>query len=150
MGGTDDANNIVALTVAEHAEAHRILYEQHGLLEDKLAWQGLLGLIGKEEIVHAIVSRPRSQETKEKMRASRTGKKHSPETIEKLRLAKLGRSNHPWKGKRLKEIMAPEKYSQILKNAVKGGQASGPTSFLGKHHTQETRQRISLAKSSKL
>ena len=29
-GGTDDPSNIIELSVEEHAEAHRILYEQYG------------------------------------------------------------------------------------------------------------------------
>lgn len=51
MGGTDDESNLVELTVEEHAEAHRKLYEEHGLIEDYLAWQGLAGLMSKEQIV---------------------------------------------------------------------------------------------------
>jgi hypothetical protein len=43
MGGTNDRSNLIELTVEEHAEAHRLLYEQHGLLQDKLAWLGLQG-----------------------------------------------------------------------------------------------------------
>ena len=56
MGGSDDASNIVELTVEEHAEAHRKLYEELGHLQDKLAWQGLLGLISTVDIVHALQS----------------------------------------------------------------------------------------------
>jgi hypothetical protein len=44
LGGTDDPSNLTELTIAEHAEAHRILYEQHGHWQDYVAWQGLLGL----------------------------------------------------------------------------------------------------------
>jgi hypothetical protein len=55
-GGTDDPSNLVELTIAEHAEAHRILYEKHGRPEDKLAWQCLAGLLTKEEIMHEICS----------------------------------------------------------------------------------------------
>jgi len=43
MGGTDDKSNLVKLTVEEHAEAHRKLYEEHNKLEDKLAWKMLEG-----------------------------------------------------------------------------------------------------------
>lgn len=56
MGGSNDASNIVELTVEEHAEAHRKLYEKFGHLQDKLAWQGLLGLISTVDIVYALQS----------------------------------------------------------------------------------------------
>lgn len=42
---------IIELTIAEHAEIHRKLYEQYGRWQDKLAWQGLSGQIGMEEII---------------------------------------------------------------------------------------------------
>lgn len=44
MGGTDDPSNLVSLTPAEHAEAHRLLYEQHRHWQDYVAWQGLAKL----------------------------------------------------------------------------------------------------------
>lgn len=49
-GGSDDPKNLASLTVQEHAEAHRLLYEKHGRREDYLAWKGLEKQIGKEEI----------------------------------------------------------------------------------------------------
>lgn len=54
MGGTDDPSNIIELTVEEHAEAHKKLYEKYGKKQDKLAWQGLAGIIGKEELVKEL------------------------------------------------------------------------------------------------
>ena len=54
MGGSDDPSNIVELTVAEHADAHRNLYEKFGLIQDKLAWHGLSGLISGAEIIHKL------------------------------------------------------------------------------------------------
>jgi hypothetical protein len=41
MGGTDDPSNLVELTVEQHAEAHRLLYKEHGNWQDYVAWQGL-------------------------------------------------------------------------------------------------------------
>jgi len=49
-GGNDDPSNIIELTIEEHAEAHRKLYEQYNKREDYIAWKGLAGLIGKDEI----------------------------------------------------------------------------------------------------
>jgi len=50
MGGTDEPSNLIELTAEEHAEAHRILWEQHGNMKDYYAWQGLASNMGKEEI----------------------------------------------------------------------------------------------------
>ena len=54
MGGSDDPSNLVELSVEQHAEAHRKLYEQYGKKEDYLAWKGLSGEIGKEQIIHEM------------------------------------------------------------------------------------------------
>ena len=55
-GGTDAPSNIIKLTVSEHAEAHRKLYEEYGDFRDKLAYQGLLGIVGQEEIVQRLTA----------------------------------------------------------------------------------------------
>ena len=55
MGGTDDPGNLISLTPEEHAEAHRILYENYGKIEDYLAWKGLSGFIGKEDIIKELM-----------------------------------------------------------------------------------------------
>ena len=49
-GGTDDPENLIELTVEEHAAAHKKLYEIYGKREDLLAWKALAKQIGKEEI----------------------------------------------------------------------------------------------------
>ena len=49
MGGTDEKDNLVELTIEEHAEAHKKLYKEHGYWQDYLAWKGLLGLLSSDE-----------------------------------------------------------------------------------------------------
>ena len=56
MGGSDDPSNLVMLTVEEHAEEHKKLYELYGNKEDYLAYNGLLGLMKKEDIVKELLS----------------------------------------------------------------------------------------------
>lgn len=51
MGGPDTPENIVELTIEEHANAHRILYEKYGKIEDYLAWKGLCGQIDRKELL---------------------------------------------------------------------------------------------------
>ena len=50
MGGSNDPSNIVELTIEEHADAHRLLFEQHGHHQDYLAWQGLAKLKTRKEL----------------------------------------------------------------------------------------------------
>ena len=76
-GGTDDPLNLVVLTIEEHAEAHRKLYEEYNRQEDYLAWKGLTGSIGKDVLILAKCSlnssRPGELNTF-------FGKKHTEET----------------------------------------------------------------------
>lgn len=44
MGGSNDPSNLIELTPGEHAEAHRLLYEEYGHWQDYVAWQGLAKL----------------------------------------------------------------------------------------------------------
>lgn len=56
IGGSDDETNLVELSIEKHAEAHRLLYEHHGRLQDKLAWQGLAGIISNQELIYTLLS----------------------------------------------------------------------------------------------
>lgn len=49
MGGSDDPSNLVRLTVEEHAEAHKKLYEEFGKPEDLIAYKALSGQINPSE-----------------------------------------------------------------------------------------------------
>ena len=51
VGGTNDPSNIVLLSIEEHAEAHKQLYEKYGRWQDKLAWEMLSGLKSKESML---------------------------------------------------------------------------------------------------
>ena len=51
MGGTDDASNIIEVSVEEHAELHLSLYLEYGKVEDWIAYRGLGGLMSEEDRV---------------------------------------------------------------------------------------------------
>ena len=139
MGGTDDPSNIVELTVEEHAEAHRLLYEEHGHWQDRVAWLGLSGQIGQEEIIQMKIiesnrNRLVSEETKRKMSEAAKGhsrglgKKRSDETKRKIGESKKG--NTFWLGKKHTEE-TKRKLSEIAKKR--------------KPMSEETRRKISEA-----
>ena len=83
-GGTDDVSNLVLLTVEEHADAHRILFEEYGRWQDEVAWKGLSGRITREEV------------QREAVRKANTGKKMSDETKEKIVVFPLKRLIKGW------------------------------------------------------
>lgn len=85
-GGSDNPSNIVELSLKEHAEAHRLLYEQYGRWQDYVAWKGLSNSIGKEQII------------KLKQSLATKGKKQSQEHIEK-RISKIRGSGNGMYGK---------------------------------------------------
>ena len=68
MGGTDDPSNIELISIPEHAERHRVLFETHGQWQDEVAWKGLSGQIGSKEAFRlAIKNRkmpPKSEQWK--------------------------------------------------------------------------------------
>ena len=49
MGGSDDTSNLISLTVEEHAEEHKKLWEKYGHWQDKIAWKTLSGQISIQE-----------------------------------------------------------------------------------------------------
>lgn len=73
MGGSDDHSNLIELTVEEHAEAHRKLYEEYGKWQDFIAWKCLSGQIESDDV------------RREMLRLMWTGQKHTEQTKEKIR-----------------------------------------------------------------
>jgi len=92
MGGTDDPNNLIELSVEEHAEAHRVLYEKYGKWQDKVAWQGLAGLIGHDEVMREMWDARKGEGN------HFYGMTHSEETKRKISEARKGKGTGPKKG----------------------------------------------------
>jgi hypothetical protein len=129
MGGSDNPSNLVELTVEEHAEAHRKLWEQYSNIKDYCAWKGLEGTIGKEEIVRLLMDptgRVHTEETKNKISQSHKGKqKHTEESKEKLRQFRTGM-----------------KLSEEHKEKISKG-LGGNTNMVGKKLSDDTKDKIS-------
>jgi hypothetical protein len=79
-------DNVVWLSLQQHAQAHQFLYELNGKSEDLVAWKGTAGIMGHEDVVREVC----------RIAAIKGGKsKPSPETKERMRLAALERWNRP-------------------------------------------------------
>jgi hypothetical protein len=84
MGGTDDPSNLMELTVEEHAEAHRKLYEEYGSAYDFVAWKALSGQITTDEARRLATI------------ATWNGRKHTEESKEKIREARKKQNTSGW------------------------------------------------------
>jgi hypothetical protein len=94
-GGTDDKSNLVRLTVSEHAEAHRVLYEKHGRWQDKIAWKFLSGQTTSAQAnLEANKLRgkgiPKTEEHKIKISQSKMGKKLSDQHRDAIKKGHFG------------------------------------------------------------
>lgn len=79
VGGTNEPSNIIELTIDEHADAHKILYETHGRWQDYIAWQSLS--------VRMLIEEIRIQRVK----LANTGRKQTKEHLDKRIKALTGR-----------------------------------------------------------
>lgn len=124
MGGTDDPSNLIELTIAKHAEAHRILFNQYGMWQDEIAWKGLAGIIGHEEAVRVaqsrgnkgkIVTEEQKRKQSEKMKGRKLSAEHKAKVIKTLKngsgennsmFGKFGKDNPHFGMKRSAETRA--------------------------------------------
>lgn len=88
-GGSDDSSNIIELTVEEHAEAHRLLWEQNRNLADFVAWKMLSGKTKEAERARIEMAKAafkdflrsnRKESWKKNISESLAGKKQTPES----------------------------------------------------------------------
>jgi hypothetical protein len=148
MGGTDDPSNLIELTVEDHAIIHRHLWKMYGQWEDKVAWLGLSGQFGKEQIIKLAQSNARrgvklTEQTKKKMsesaskrqRSSEEGKKgwetrrknnwkYSEETKRKQSEKLLGKSKPP----------RSKSHNKNLSNSIKKLYQEGKLSTIPPNH----------------
>jgi hypothetical protein len=87
IGGTDSPDNLIELTIEEHSLAHKLLYEQHGRWQDRVAWLSLAGIMKDEERVYEILKN-----------SNPGGYKHTEEIKKRLSIMRQGNKN-PMYGK---------------------------------------------------
>jgi hypothetical protein len=118
IGGTNEPSNLVRLSVKEHAEVHKLLWEEHGRWQDYCAWKSLSGQITCSEATKMAQSlankgknNPNFGKTGNKNPNYKNrgkdsplyGKKQSKETSNKKRLSLVGRSFEDLHGKEKSE-----------------------------------------------
>jgi hypothetical protein len=122
MGGDNSPENLIEISVSEHAEEHRKLFEKYGKHEDKVAWKGLTAAIDKDKIffetsrIGGLNNRgiKKSKEHRQKLSESNKGKwlgSHSQERKKKISEAMKG-------NKSSKNHSSPE-YKKVQSEAMK-------------------------------
>jgi len=115
MGGSNDPDNLVTVSIEEHANLHKQLWEDLGHWQDKIAWQMLSGQITNAEAAKEIrrlsnlgnkhfKGKTHTKEYKEKLSKMMKEKRakypkmghhkpHTNETKEKIRQKSMGNLN---------------------------------------------------------
>ena len=125
MGGTDDADNLVELTVEEHALAHKELYERYGKDEDRIAWLSLSQQMTAPEVfletsrLGGLNNRGKvlTEEHKQNLSKSLTGRTCSEEHKKKVSKAQTGKNNSMY------GVVRGEEYSRKQSEAMKAAWA---------------------------
>lgn len=128
MGGDNSPENLIELTIEEHAEAHRLLYETHGCEYDRIAYLGLSGQITTDEARRLAVSHSLKGIPKTDFH------KHNISIAQKSRYNRLG--GHPNKGGT--NPPASEERKRKISESNKGNR-----SRLGKKNSDETKSKMS-------
>ena len=108
MGGSDDSSNLIQLTIEEHAEAHKKLWDEHGKWQDKIAWKTLSGQISIQDVREKIMKEHNPMH-REDVIQKMSGQNHWSKKPGKIHNAKI---NHP-KGNSKKIMINGVVYSSI-------------------------------------
>jgi len=101
-------DNVVWLTLEQHAHAHRLLYELNGSEFDKIAYQVISGVVGAEEaqkraVIFANTGRKRPKEFCDSQSIRRKGEKRTIESRALMSAAKMGKKRSPEARKALRD-----------------------------------------------
>jgi hypothetical protein len=136
-GGSDDPSNIVKLTVEEHAEAHRILFEKYGRWQDYAAWQGLSKQVDNQEMRRLVAS----LSAQERMRKLVSDGKHHWLGGEIHRAKVANGTHHCLGGHHAKKLVAEGKHNfvggEIQRKSNRKRIAAGTHNLLGPTSNQQ-------------
>lgn len=122
MGGTYEESNVVLLTIEQHANAHKVLWETHGCWQDRLAWLALSGTVGKDEIIFTKLS-----EAGKKGGKTNSGRKLTPEHRQKIGQISANRVWTDESRKRISDALKGHKISEETKRKISKSLTGKPT-----------------------
>lgn len=143
VGGTDDPTNIQYLSIKEHADAHRLLFEQYGRWQDRVAWLGLSGAISREEATFMAQSENGKETIKRLHKRMRDRglyflrPKPSIETRNRMSRSHIGKKipKDAEYRRKISETLSGRSLSKEHKKSISNG-------LRGRVQTEETKQKI--------
>lgn len=124
MGGTDDPSNLVELSVEEHAEAHKKLFEKHGKWEDELAWKALSGQIEMSEA--SKEAKRQGQILGGKIQGKNSVENGHLSNIRTIEVQRLGAKARYKKHGHIHSNMSEEATQRYIEGHSLGGKIGGP------------------------
>jgi hypothetical protein len=170
LGGSDDADNLIRLTARQHYIAHWMLARALGgaaarafFMMSNFGKYGQVNSttyqIARQEYALLVVDQmrgrvmpPVSQETREKQRKAKLGRKLSPEHIEKVRRTRIGKKMGPEFAAKVSEAKRGKSngrlghsVSEATKKRIGDAQRGILNHMAGRKHSPETREKMRLA-----
>ncbi len=156
MGGSDDPSNLVEVTIEEHANLHKQLWEELGHWQDKVAWLALSNQITSPEILKIIrnkISETLKQTYKNGYEPWNKGKRdiYSKEQKENLRIAGLKQMHNMTEDEKIQHSIKSGKGARWYTNGseekwIRPNQDIPEGWKVGrKKITEETRQKMSFS-----
>jgi NUMOD3 motif len=135
LRGFNAPDNIVWLTLEQHAQVHQLLYELHGRKQDYVAWKTLSGHMNCEQAM---------QEMRRSQGFANKGLKRSAQFKEARRLEYTGKGN-PFFGKHhrssskilIGNAQRGRKHDPITIAKYKSARQGSSNPFFGKTHSKE-------------
>jgi hypothetical protein len=171
LGGSDDAGNLIRLTARQHYVAHWMLARAiGGSASRSFFMMSNLGKYGKvnsatyeiarmeyaEQVSKQLKGKPSqcsfSDETRQKMRDKKLGRKLAPEHIEKMRLSRIGKKMSAEFCRKVSESKRGKGngrdgyvMSDDTKQRIGDAQRGALNHMAGRKHSPETKEKMRIA-----
>jgi len=150
MGGTYDAHNVVRVNVAMHAFLHMVLWEEHGRWQDRIAWQVLSGMIGKEQgRIQAVGESSKHRWANNAEYRAKVIASHSNPQTQAKRSAQATKlwSNQAFRSRMIAAQV--KRWADPERRERQAARQRGKTPAKGYKHTEEAKAKISAAQAKR-
>lgn len=130
MGGTDETTNLVWLTIEEHAEAHKKLFEKHNNVFDMIAWKALSGQITMSEA--SQLAKKEGQKLGGIIQGKKSVENGHLSSIRTKEAQKMGAKARYEKHGHIHSNLSEESYQRFVEGKAKGGKLGGKKCFENK------------------